>query len=94
LRQVDWWRFGIIVVVSLVLLIVGSLRELGGLFFPGLVGVFVGVLPYAFKPLASQSWFLWVILLVIAAIMVWIAVRLEQLRKMGKSSVSWVKALK
>ena len=95
LRQVDWWRFGIIVVVSLVLLIIGSLRELGGLFFPGLVGVFVGVLPYAFKPLASQSsqW-LWVILLVIAAIMVWIAVRLEQFRKMGKSSVSWVKALK
>jgi len=94
LRQVDWWRFGIIVAVSLVLLIVGSLRELGGLFFPGLVGIFVGVLPYAFKPLASQSWFLWVILLVIAGIMVWIAVRLEQLRKMGKSSVSWVKALK
>lgn len=94
LRQVDWWRFGIIVVVSLVLLIVGALRELGGLFFPGLVGIFVGVLPYAFKPLASQGWFLWVILLVIAAIMVWIAVRLEQLRKMGKSSVSWVKALK
>jgi hypothetical protein len=94
LRQVDWWRFGIVVVVSLVLLIVGSLRELGGLFFPGLVGIFVGVLPYAFKPLASQSWFLWVILLVIAGIMVWIAVRLEQLRKMGKSSVSWVKSLK
>ena len=94
LRQVDWWRFGIIVVVSLVLLVIGSLRNLGGMFFPGLVGVLVGVLPYAFKPIASQSWFLWVVLLLIAGIMVWIAVRLEQLRKLGKSSVSWVKALK
>ena len=94
LTSVDWWRFGITVTVSLVLLIVGSLRNLGGLFFPGLVGVFLGVLPYAFKPIASRSWFLWMILLFIAAIMIWIAVRLEQLRKVGKSSISWVKALK
>jgi hypothetical protein len=94
LTSVDWWRFGITVCVSLVLLIVGSLRSLGGLFFPGLVGVFLGVLPYAFKPIASRSWFLWMILLLIAAIMVWIAVRLEQMRKVGKSSLSWVKALK
>lgn len=94
LTSVDWWRFGITVCVSLVLLIVGSLRSLGGLFFPGLVGIFLGVLPYAFKPIASRSWFLWMILLLIAAIMVWIAVRLEQMRKVGKSSLSWVKALK
>lgn len=94
LTSVDWWRFGITVCVSLVLLIVGSLRSLGGLFFPGLVGVFLGVLPYAFKPIASRSWFLWMILLLIAGIMIWIAVRLEQMRKVGKSSISWVKALK
>ncbi|MFM8927213.1 MAG: hypothetical protein ACKOFA_03310, partial [Rhodoluna sp.] len=94
LRQVDWWRFSIVVVVSLVLLVTGALRNLGGMFFPGLVGVLVGVLPYAFKPIASQSWFLWVVLLLMAGIMVWVAVRLEQLRRLGKSSVSWVKALK
>jgi len=94
LTSVDWARFGIIVTVSLVLLIVGSLRELGGMFFPGIVGVLVGVLPYAFKPVVGEAWFLWVILLVIAGIMVWIAVRLEQMKKVGKSSVSWVKALK
>ena len=94
LTSVDWTRFGIIVTVSLVLLIVGSLRELGGMFFPGIVGVLVGVLPYAFKPVVGEAWFLWVILLVIAGIMVWIAVRLEQMKKVGKSSVSWVKALK
>lgn len=93
LTNVDWYRFGIIIVVSLTLLIVGALRSLGGMFFPGLIGVLVGVLPYAFKPIAAQSWFLWVILLLIAGIMVWIAVRLEQLRKLGKSSVSWVKTL-
>ncbi|MEY4417848.1 MAG: hypothetical protein RIQ88_286 [Actinomycetota bacterium] len=94
LTNVDWWRFGIILTVSLVLLIVGALRELGGMFFPGLVGVIAGVLPYAFKQVSGQDWFIWVILLLIAGIMVWIAVRLEQMRKLGKSSVSWVKALK
>ena len=94
LTSVDWWRFCLIVAVSLTLLIVGALRELGGLFFPGLAGVLVAVLPYAFKPLVGQAWLLWVLLLVIAGVMVWIAVRLEQMRKLGKSSVSWVKALK
>ena len=94
LTEVDWWRFGILMVATVTLLVVGALRSLGGLFFPGLVGVIVGVLPYAFQPIARESWFLWVVLLVIAAVMVWIAVRLEQLRKLGKSSASWIKSLK
>jgi hypothetical protein len=92
--EVDWWRFGILLVATLTLLVVGALRSLGGLFFPGLVGVIVGVLPYAFQPIARESWFLWVVLLIIAAVMVWIAVRLEQIRKLGKSSASWIKSLK
>jgi hypothetical protein len=94
LTQVDWWRFGIVVGTSIVLLVVGALRSLGGLFFPGLVGVVLGVLPYAFQPVARESWFLWVVLLLIAAVMVWIAVRLENIRKLGKSGVSWIKALR
>jgi hypothetical protein len=94
LTEVDWWRFGILMVATVTLLVVGALRSLGGLFFPGLVGVLVGVLPYAFQPIARESWFLWVVLLLIAAVMVWIAVRLEQLRKLGKSSASWIKTLK
>jgi hypothetical protein len=94
LAQVDWWRFGIVVGTSIVLLVVGALRSLGGLFFPGLVGVVLGVLPYAFQPVARESWFLWVVLLLIAAVMVWIAVRLENIRKLGKSGVSWIKALR
>ncbi len=94
LTTVDWWRFGIIVAASITLLVVGALRSLGGLFFPGLVGILVGVLPYGFQPISRESWFLWVVLLIIAAVMVWIAVRLEQLRKLGKSSASWIKTLR
>ena len=94
LTSVDWWRFGIVVSASLVLLIVGALRELAGMFFPGLIGVLVSVLPYAFKPMASESWFLWVLLLLIAGIMVWIAVRIDQMRKVGKNSVNWMKTLR
>jgi hypothetical protein len=94
LTEVDWWRFGILMVATVTLLVVGALRSLGGLFFPGLVGVIVGVLPYAFQPIARESWFLWVVLLLIAAVMVWIAVRLEQLRKLGKSGASWIKTLR
>jgi putative exporter of polyketide antibiotics len=51
-------------------------------------------LPYAFQPIARESWFLWVVLLIIAAVMVWIAVRLEQLRKLGKTGASWIKTLR
>ena len=94
LTEVDWWRFGILMVATVTLLVVGALRSLGGLFFPGLVGVIVGVLPYAFQPIARESWFLWVVLLLIAGVMVWIAVRLEQLRKLGKSGASWIKTLR
>ena len=94
LTTVDWWRFGIIVAASITLLVVGALRSLGGLFFPGLVGILVGVLPYGFQPISRESWFLWVVLLIIAAVMVWIAVRLEQLRKLGKSGASWIKTLR
>jgi len=94
LTRVDWWRFGITMAATVTLLVVGALRSLGGLFFPGLVGVVVGILPYAFQPIARESWFLWVVLLLIAAVMVWIAVRLEQLRKLGKSGASWIKTLR
>jgi hypothetical protein len=94
LTEVDWWRFGILMGATVTLLVVGALRSLGGLFFPGLVGVIVGVLPYAFQPIARESWFLWVVLLIIAAVMVWIAVRLEQLRKLGKTGASWIKTLR
>ena len=94
LQIVDWWRFAIVLIASLTLLIVGSLRETAGMFFPGLIGVLVTVLPYGLQRVSNESWFLWVVLLLVAGIMVWIAVRLEQMRKVGKSSVAWIKSLK
>ena len=94
LSSVDWWRFGIVVSASAVLLIAGALREIAGMFFPGLVGVVMAALPYGFKRVQQESWFLWVLLLAIAGIMVWIAVRMDQLRKQGKSSATWLKELK
>ena len=94
LTTVDWWRFGLVVTASAVLLIAGSLREIAGMFFPGLIGVVLAALPYGFKRVQQESWFLWVLLLAIAGIMVWIAVRMDQLRKQGKSSTAWLKELK
>ena len=94
LSTVDWWRFGIVVTASAVMLIAGSLREIAGMFFPGLIGVVLAALPYGFKRVQQESWFLWVLLLIIAGIMVWIAVRMDQLRKQGKSSATWLKELR
>ena len=94
LNPVDWWRFGLLLIASLALLVVGALREQAGMFFPGLIGVLTTALPYGFKGVSNQSWFLWVILLLVAGIMVWIAVRLEQMRKLGQSSINWIKELK
>ena len=94
LTPVDWWRFGVLLAASLVLLTVGSLREQAGMFFPGLVGVISTALPYGFNRISNQSWFLWVLLLLIAGVLVWLAVRLEQMRKVGKESTAWLKSLK
>lgn len=94
LRSLDWWRFSIVLSISLTLLIVGSLREIGGTFFPGLIGVVVTVLPYGFVPIANREWFLWAILLGVAGLLVWLAVRLENMRKAGREPSVWLKELK
>jgi hypothetical protein len=64
------------------------------MFFPGLASVLLTSLPYAFVSSSSQEWFLWVVLLLVAAAMVWVALRLENLRKAGRSSANWIKELK
>ena len=94
LNRLDWWRFSIVLTVSLVLLLVGALREIGGTFFPGLIGVIVTVLPYGFHPLSNKEWFLWAILLGVAALLVWLAVRLENMRKAGREPSVWLRELK
>jgi hypothetical protein len=94
IRSLDWWRFSIVLSISLVLLLVGSLREIGGTFFPGLIGVIVTVLPFGFHPLSNKEWFLWAILLGVAGLLVWLAVRLENMRKAGREPSVWLKELK
>lgn len=94
LSGVDWWRFSILLAAGLTLLIVGALRELGGMFFPGLASVLLTALPYAFMKTKDQEWFLWVVLLLVAGVMVWVALRLEKLRKAGRNSANWLRELK
>ena len=92
--DIDWWRFGIVLAVSLTLLVVGSMRELGGMFYPGFAGVMVAALPYGFREVKGASWLLWLILLLIAATLIWLAMRLERMRKAGRTPAMWLKELK
>ena len=94
LTTVDWWRFGIILTAGMTLLIVGTLREVAGLFYPGLIAVLLSALPYGFKQTQQNQWSLWVLLLLVAAVMVWLAVRLENFKKAGRNSATWLKELK
>jgi hypothetical protein len=92
--QVDWWRFAIVLVSSLTLLIVGALREVGGMFFPGFAGVLVAALPYGFKQVDGASWLLWVVLLLVAATLIWVAMHIEKMRKLGRTPAMWLRELK
>jgi outer membrane murein-binding lipoprotein Lpp len=94
LAPMDWWRFGIVLVVALTMLVLGTMREVAGLFYPGLIGVLLTALPYGFKQTQKDQWFLWVLLLLIAGVMVWLALRLERMRKAGRTSSAWLRELK
>jgi hypothetical protein len=94
LSAVDWWRFGLVLAAALTLLIVGTLREVAGMFYPGLLSVLISALPYGFRQNEPGAWFLWVLLLLVAGVMVWLSVRLERMRKAGRNSSAWLKELK
>jgi hypothetical protein len=94
LNTVDWWRFGIVLVASMTLLFVGTMREIAGMFFPGLVSLLLAALPYGFRQTEQNQWFLWVLLLLVAGVMVWLAVHLEKMKKAGRTSATWIKELK
>jgi hypothetical protein len=94
LTTVDWWRFGIVLTAAMTLLIVGTLREVAGMFYPGLVAVLLSALPYGFRQTGQGQWFLWVLLLLVAGVMVWLAVHLEKMKKAGRTSAVWLKELK
>ena len=76
------------------MLVLGTMREVAGLFYPGLIGVLLTALPYGFKQTQKDQWFLWVLLLLIAGVMVWLALRLERMRKAGRTSSAWLRELK
>ncbi len=90
----DWYRFGIILGGSLVFLVLGALRRLAGFFGPGAIGVLVAAVPYAWKPLSEQTWFVWVILIIVAGLLVWMAIKLEQFKKNARSASVWLKELR
>ena len=93
-QVIDWWRFALVLSVSLILLVVGSMRELAGMFYPGFAGVLVAALPYGFRTVDGAAWLLWVILLLVAATLIWLAIRLEKMRKEGRTPAMWLKELK
>ncbi|MEY4000406.1 MAG: hypothetical protein RLZZ626_761 [Actinomycetota bacterium] len=93
-HPVDWWRFSILITVSMVMLVLGTMREVAGLFYPGLVGLLITALPAGFTQAGRTPAFLWVLLLVLAGVMVWLAMRLEKMRKEGRTSSQWLRELK
>ncbi|MEN9956809.1 MAG: hypothetical protein RIR46_417, partial [Actinomycetota bacterium] len=90
----DWYRFAIVLGGSLVFLILGALRRLAGFFAPGAIGVLIAAVPYAWKPLSEQTWSVWVVLIIVAGLLVWMAIKLEQFKKNAKSTSVWLKELR
>jgi FtsH-binding integral membrane protein len=78
----------------MVMLVLGTMREVAGLFYPGLVGLLITALPAGFTQAGRTPAFLWVLLLVLAGVMVWLAMRLEKMRKEGRTSSQWLRELK
>lgn len=94
LTSEDWYRFAIVLGGSLVFLILGALRRLAGFFAPGAIGVLIAAVPYAWKPLSEQTWSVWVVLIIVAGLLVWMAIKLEQFKKNAKSTSVWLKELR
>ena len=80
----DWIRFAVLIAVGTAVLVLGAIRKIGGFFYPGLIAVLAAAIPYAFKPGGIG---LWLVLLSLAALIVWVAVRLDRF-------TGWLKQLK
>ncbi len=94
LTREDWLRFVIVLSGSLVLLVIGALRKIGGLFVPGAVGVVISALPYAWAQISSQNWALWVVLILVATLLVMVAIRLEQFKTGARTASNWMRELR
>lgn len=80
----DWIRFLVLIVVGTAFLTLGAIRKIAGLFYPGIVAVLVAAIPYAWQKTNYGSW---VVLLLLAGLIVWVAIRLERF-------TGWLKELK
>ena len=74
----DWVRFVVLVSVSTGFLVIGAIRKLSGLFYPGFIGVITAIVPYAFSSNAGGG--LWIVgaLVALAALIIWVAVRIDR----------------
>ena len=83
----DWVRFVVLIGVSTGFMVIGAIRKMSGLFYPGFFGVITAILPYAFSPSAGGG--LWIVgaLVVLAALIIWVAVRIDRF-------TGWLKELK
>jgi hypothetical protein len=74
----DWVRFVVLIGVSTGFMVIGAIRKMSGLFYPGFFGVITAILPYAFSPSAGGG--LWIVgaLVVLAALIIWVAVRIDR----------------
>ncbi len=80
----DWIRFLVLIVIGTAFLTLGAIRKMAGLFYPGIVAVLVAAIPYAWQKTNYGSW---VVLLLLAGLIVWVAIRLERF-------TGWLKELK
>jgi len=78
----DWIRFGVVMSAATTFLVLGAIRRIAGMFYPGLLTVVATVSPYSWQ----QGGFFWVVLLALAALIVWVAIRLDRF-------TGWLKAL-
>ena len=85
IKDTDWVRFAVLVAVSSLFLLVGAIRRNSGLFYPGLLGVLVSVIPYAFASNGGVG--IPIILVVLAGLIIWAALRIDRFG-------GWLKDLK
>ena len=78
----DWIRFGVVMGAATAFLILGAIRRIAGMFYPGLIAVVATVLPYSWQ----VGGFFWIVLLLLASLIVWVAIRLDRF-------TGWLKAL-
>jgi hypothetical protein len=91
----DWTRLAIVLGVSVVFLLLGSVRKLAGFFVPGGIALIVTVIPLLWTRMtALGSAFVVIGLLLLAALIGFVAVRLEQVKGSARSASKWLRELK